>query len=223
MCTTQSSAPEIRILSELNLFFEKVQHRYKLEGVETDIFIPEVNLAIEFDGSYWHKGKQDKDLVKNTFFSSKNINLIRVRGTPLKPLTKNDIIVNERKLEKDDLNKIMLKIIQFTDIKVTKKIESYIKKSTFMNDELFNRNMSYFPSPTPENALSQTHHEISSEWDFRKNFPLKPENFTHGSNRKMWWICYQGHSYSSMIANRTKGHGCPYCSGRKTLNYDLFD
>jgi hypothetical protein len=32
-----------------------------LDGKEVDIFIPEYNLAIEFDGLYWHAIDQEDD------------------------------------------------------------------------------------------------------------------------------------------------------------------
>ena len=86
-----------------------------------------------------------------------------------------------------------------------------------------NKYRSYFPSPFPENSLLKTHPLISSEWDYDKNYPLRPENFSHGSNNRIWWLCPKGHSYESPIVNRARAKlSCDYCSGRKTLNYDLF-
>ena len=41
---------------------------------------------------------------------------------------------------------------------------------------------------------------------------------------KSWWLYPKGHSYDATINNKTgkKPTGCPYCSGKKTLNLDLF-
>ena len=69
-CSNQSSQPEIRLLSELKWFFEEVNNRYKVDGVEIDIFLPNLNIGIEYDGNYWHKDKEDIDLEKNEFFLS---------------------------------------------------------------------------------------------------------------------------------------------------------
>ncbi len=64
---------------------------------------------------------------------------------------------------------------------------------------------------------------LVKEWHPTKNGELRPENFTHGSNEKVWWQCPKGeyHEWKATIHDRSKG-GCPFCSGRKTLNYDLF-
>ena len=158
------------------------------------------------------------------FLLSNNINLIRVRQHPLKPLTENDLLVN-KVLEKADLDEILKKITPFTNHSIKDKIESYLVKSEFVNDELFKKYRSYFPSPFPEHSLLETHPFPSSEWDYDKNYPLRPENFTFGSDKKPWWLCPKGHSYDAAIKNRTnKNHptGCPYCSGNKSLNLDLF-
>ena len=67
-CSNQSSEPEIRILSELKWFFDEVNSRYKVDSVEIDIFLPNFNIGIEYDGKYWHKDNEDSDLEKNKFF-----------------------------------------------------------------------------------------------------------------------------------------------------------
>ena len=223
-CSNQSSEPEIRILSELKWLFDEVNSRYKIDGVEIDIFLPKFNLGIEYDGNFWHRDKKDSDLEKNRFLLSQDINVIRVRQHPLKPLSKNDVVVSKsHSLKKTDLNKIFKKIIPFVDNNIKAKINLYLLKPSFVNEELFNKYRSYFPSPFPENSLLKTHPLISSEWDYDKNYPLRPENFSHGSNNRIWWLCPKGHSYESPIVNRARAKlSCDYCSGRKTLNYDLF-
>ena len=223
-CSNQSSEPEIRILSELKWFYDKINHRHKVEGIEVDMLIPKINIAIEYDGNYWHRNKKDKDLKKNELLSSLNIHLIRVRQLPLKPLSKEDILVSQNhSLEKKDLDKILKKIIPLENDEMVNKINKYLEKLSFVNEELFNKYRSYFPSPFPENSLLETHPQISLEWDYEKNYPLIPENFSHGANHKIWWLCSIGHSYASRIVDRVRTMvRCPYCLGKKTLNLDLF-
>lgn len=35
------------------------------------------------------------------------------------------------------------------------------------------------------------------------------------SNRRLWWRCRHGHRWAARISDRTRGHGCPTCSGRR--------
>jgi hypothetical protein len=217
-CSNQSSQPEIRILSELKWFFDEVNSRYKVDGVEIDIFLPNFNIGIEYDGSYWHKDKKDSDLEKNQFLLSKDIHLIRVRQHPLKSLSKNDVIVSNGSLEKKDIDELLKKIYPFVDKTIKEKINTYLVKSSFINEDLFKEFRSYFPSPFPEHSLLKRYPIISSEWDYDKNYPLRPENFSYGSKSKSWWLCPNGHSYKAAIGERTNKNrptGCPYCSGRE--------
>ena len=135
-CSNQSSTPEMRILSELNYFFPDVISKYKINKVEADIFIPNFNLAIEYDGSYFHKDKNKIDRKKNDFFRSKNIELIRVRHKPLEKISKNDIIVKNEQLNKNDLNKILKTLNQFSKID-EKSLTKYLKLKNFVNERLF--------------------------------------------------------------------------------------
>lgn len=58
---------------------------------------------------------------------------------------------------------------------------------------------------------------LAKEFDYSKNKPFKPEDFTGYSDKKVWWLCKRGHSWSAAIINRAKGSGCPYCSGRRPV------
>ena len=69
------------------------------------------------------------------------------------------------------------------------------------------------------NDLATTHPEIAKEWHPTKNGDLTPQKVTHGSGRKVWWLCPEGHEYKATILHRTQGNGtnCPTCnSGRQT-------
>ena len=49
------------------------------------------------------------------------------------------------------------------------------------------------------------------EWDYSLN-EKQPEEYTSMSNKKVHWICPNGHKYKAMISNRTKGRGCSLCN-----------
>ena len=64
------------------------------------------------------------------------------------------------------------------------------------------------------NDLVTINPELASEWNYEMNGDLKPEDFTAGSNKKVWWKCDKGHEWQAMVGSRSSGIGCPYCSGR---------
>ncbi len=67
------------------------------------------------------------------------------------------------------------------------------------------------------NDLQTVNPTLAKEWNYEKNTSLKPENFTANSGQKVWWMCDKGHEWNATIDSRSKGNGCPYCSGRKVL------
>jgi hypothetical protein len=70
--------------------------------------------------------------------------------------------------------------------------------------------------------IKQTHPEIAAEWDYERNAPLKPTDVTAGSNLKVHWKCSNGHSWSTIINNRTgKNSQCPYCRGKACEDNNL--
>lgn len=54
--------------------------RNQITPLELDIFIPSLNIGIEYDGDYWHSlpNMQKRDILKNNICKHKNIKLIRV-------------------------------------------------------------------------------------------------------------------------------------------------
>ena len=62
--------------------------------------------------------------------------------------------------------------------------------------------------------------DLIKEWDFTKNIGIDPSSFTRGQNKKVWWICKNGHSYQASILHRATPFnptGCPKCmEGRQT-------
>lgn len=66
------------------------------------------------------------------------------------------------------------------------------------------------------NDLASIEPKIAAEWHPTLNGALTPEMVTAGSNRRVWWICPEGHVWRTAICNRTnakKRTGCPVCAG----------
>jgi len=72
--------------------------------------------------------------------------------------------------------------------------------------------------PSEDNNLAKFHPELIKEWHPKKNGSLSPKNITRGSTKKVWWICEKSHEWVASPNTRTRGRGCPYCSGKKVCN-----
>ncbi len=65
-----------------------------------------------------------------------------------------------------------------------------------------------------DNNLRVTHPQIALQWHPTKNKTLLPEQFTKGSEVKIWWKCsyVENHEWEAYIYSRTSGRDCPYCN-----------
>lgn len=78
------------------------------------------------------------------------------------------------------------------------------------------RQQELFPNIPSSKTYVSDYPELAAEWHPTKNKGRLPEDVLHGSNKKVWWRCNQGHEWQSAIFNRAMhGKGCPYCAGRK--------
>ena len=55
---------------------------------------------------------------------------------------------------------------------------------------------------------------LLAEWDYKKNYPLTPQDIPYESAKQVAWICKKcGYSWEKAINRRTgRGDGCPVCS-----------
>lgn len=67
------------------------------------------------------------------------------------------------------------------------------------------------------NDLATTTPDIAKEWHPTKNDTLTPQMVVCGSERRVWWQCSKGHEWQARLADRKRGHGCPYCAGQRVL------
>jgi hypothetical protein len=218
---------EIRVFTELLTIFKDVSWGQKYYGVQFDIFIKDINLAVEVDGLYWHKRSEriKFDKYKSNLIKKNKLNLIRIRENGLPLTSELDFNAYFIRPKFELLSELLEKIKKFNLAKkYHSKVNEYLKEKKFKNNKEYIKIVSNLPSPTFENSLEGKNPLISKEWDHEKNSPLKPSMFKSGSNVDIWWLCKKNnHSYKAKIANRSQlGRGCPFCAGRyATKNKNL--
>lgn len=221
-CSPQTSKLEIRIRAEFESLLGEAEGRKKIGGRECDIFFPRHNLCLEVDGYPWHMDKAESDTRKTKIFEENGYLLIRVREKRL-PLiygayvefNDGDELLNICKR----LALVIWKTIELTEVEKSR-FESYQESSVFFNEDRFRVLLNDVATRPVGKSLSELMPEIAAQWDVEKNGALSPALFSVSSGHKAWWHCDKGHSYESSITNRTRGHGCPFCSGNKLLRED---
>jgi hypothetical protein len=214
--STQTSFPEQILLFYLKKNYPKAksrsEHVFGEVVVETDIYIPELNLAIEYDGYYFHRNKQSSDLYKNKVLYENSIPLIRIREKGLPSLTdyntKNILNIGSEIQSRKEMVKELFKMLNncFSLSISTETVQFDIRNDRV---EIINNYKNIHESKN----LTISNPEIAKEWNYAKNLNLTPESFTAGSGQSVWWKCDEGHEWQAAIYTRKK-NGCPHCSGR---------
>ena len=200
-----TSFPEYALVYYLKKYGIDVIHSYKEKGYELDVYIPSKKIAVEYDGEYWHKNKEKKDLEKNLKCKRDGIRLYRIReGLVSLNDYSIDYVVQNNKV---DLSKIIGQLLY--------DIANINADIDLDRDGIVIENLRIHTEK--KKSLIVCNPEIAKEWDYGKNWELTPEKFTSRSGKKVWWICNQAHSYRATIANRINGKGCPFCTGQKVL------
>jgi len=57
---------------------------------------------------------------------------------------------------------------------------------------------------SPIHNLAVHYPDLAKEWDFEKNYPIRPEDIAPKTNKIYFWLCSKGHSYSASPNNRVK-------------------
>ena len=127
------SKEELTLLFELKSIFNRINPNgrkiltaRRVQSV--DIFIDDLSLAIEYDGAYWHKGSEEKDRRKSKALKDSKIKLIRLRQSPLKKVSRNDIIVDNPFNAKRTVDLILNEIENKYELKPStkKKMKKYV-------------------------------------------------------------------------------------------------
>lgn len=210
-CSLKTSKAEMIIYSELKYLFKDVKWQQKIEGKEADIIIEDIKLVIEVDGFPWHRDKTEKDLQKNSIFEKNGYNVLRVRDIKLAEIKCNSIVCDLSELLITDFNRI-IKWINDT-YKIQIQINSEFKNLDYYKEIQTNVLVVEF-----KESIEHLFPESKELWDYEKNYPFVPSQFTKGSHMEVWVKCKSGHTYKRPIKQlfrtiKNKNHimNCPEC------------
>ena len=211
----QTSFPEQAIYFYIKKFFPKAINRYIENKKELDIFIPNVNIGIEYDGMYYHStDSREKETKKDNYFFSKGIHVIRIKETNnIKTFKKiGNIIYYSPKKSYKNLNLVILELFKI----ISKLTKIYIPEFEISVEKENISIMELFVSVVKDNSI-MGNRVLAREWNYEKNKGLNPHYFSINSGKKVWWICKEGHEWRAVIASRNSGVNCPYCSNQKII------
>jgi len=211
----RTSFPEQAIYFYLKSIFTDSLNGYKYDDKwEIDVFVPSLNLGIEYDGVYFHDENRTSDFEKEKYLVDKGLSVLRVKEVSIKKkecYLKDNVIFLNARFSRQLLNKAIKLCIGYISENITHiayDIDIDIEQDRNEIYELYIQN-------EKRNSLLSHYPELSEQWHPIKNLSVRPDMVRPGSGKKVWWQCEKNHEWEATIASRAKGIGCPFCSGKR--------
>jgi hypothetical protein len=67
-------------------------------------------------------------------------------------------------------------------------------------------------APADDKDTLISNKELVKEWHLTRNSGLNLRHLPPGFNKKVWWLCKEGHEWKATVQSRMKGSGCPVCN-----------
>lgn len=207
----QTSFPEKAIYYFVSKAFPDAVDNYHcdwLGRLELDIYIPQLHVAIEYDGKAWHRGKRS-DQEKGRLCTEHGVQLLRIREPGCHEVQDGSIQYNLQSMNIKDLNSAIVFALNFCGAEKMKIDVEAARYDIYTLTERLEK----------ERSLARCCPDLVDEWYWEKNGILTPENVSAYGNTRVWWKCKKGHEWESVLANRSRlGRGCPVCAGKKVLS-----
>ena len=190
--------------------FEWLKYKNGYQG-EVDIYIPELYLAIEYDGEYWHDSTTSRDSEKTKILIDHNITIVRFRDETLTDIKDGSYVINVSRKGSINSERLIEPVNSLITL-INQKYDSNLKTLTSLEKY---RNEAILWKGTGRNqTLDEKDSVVASEFDLDLNYPLTPKDIVASSSEKYWWKCKKcGKIWSASPGNRTGGRpsGCPNC------------
>lgn len=179
-------------------------------GMEIDIFIPSINVGVEYDGSVWHESDKalEKEVKKYIECKRNDIFLLRVKekGGNARENSCDVMLRIDDSFNNEAYSSLFMQLSKY--IKIPNEID-------VKNDRVHIQEN--YKTEIKNNSFGSKYADLVVEWDSEKNGMLTPYMFSSNSGERIWWKCCKNHSWQTTISTRAKGSGCPYCSGRYAI------
>ena len=210
----KSSFPEQALLFYLGKYYT-VESRIKIAGWELDLYLPDYQIGIEYDGVAYHSKDYliEREARKNKAFSEAGLDLIRIKENYEKECVEDQTVYFVVDHSYKNFPHSIEMLIELLNKKTGETITPLIDIEA---DRI--EIMSQYMMIDRKNNFAERYPELVCFWNYEKNEGLQPENFRYMSNRKIWWRCPTcSGEWEESVINIAKGNRCPYCSGHRVL------
>lgn len=209
------SEREVRLAHELEAAGIPVEHNYPritVDGrrpVQADIVAPNVNLIVEFDGSYYHAGGEEKDRQQTAALAAAGWTVLRVRENPLPLLGGHEVSVDSNDSIKSVASKVLKKLHRMKY--QIDRFDEYVTDPAMWAERQANLALNKLRAK----SLATEHPHLAKQFDLEANNGITPESVHPGSMNKYWWRCDVCDYRWQASVNQRLVRGCKQCGVKK--------
>ena len=182
----------------------KAINRYSLCGKEIDIFLPDLNIGIEYNGRYYHQVREEKDAEKYEYFRNLGVRVIVVREGDLSFVDGDNVYYQYKNSDYFNMKDTVCRVIELCSLSP---VDVDIKRD---QAKIYEQYM----EQEKANSLAVKYPWLIEEWDYKENGKLTPWQVSYGSKKRIHWICKKcGYKWDA-VAHTRKKSGCPCCANR---------
>jgi hypothetical protein len=209
-CNKQDSKLQLFFYCELKAFYNDVEYRKKIDGVECDIYLPQFKIAIEIDALRWHRNRLEQDQKKYGALVHLGVRLIAIRENGLEQISPYTVRYQNHDDKLGISKKLMALLCSLTN---DERLQGYRGLVSPINEAYYFTEAARHPAPLVENSLAVVNPELAKEWDYEANGALTPYDVYPNSSYRIRWRCIEcGHRWPAILSNRhDKNTGCPDC------------
>lgn len=180
--------------------------------VEVDVWLPELHIGVEYEGAFWHAGREWHDERKMKALSSSGVSLYRIIESDHEARQGNDLYYDVHHNKRANLSKAIGRLEQLLGIQNSLKIDADTDEGVILEQ---------YKHEEAERSLLAVRPDLAEQWDDEKNGGRRPDQYSFSSMYKAWWKCEKGHVWRESINRRSNPNranpGCPYCSNKRLL------
>lgn len=205
----RSSIPEQVVFYYVKKYFPDALSRERFGGVEADVYIPSLKVAIEYDGGIWHTRDDHEKKVRH--FKPYGIRVYTISGVQDaggEGVFAYDDSLNNGIYLCDDFYVCISSLLQ--TLGVDSVDYSDIKEAfAFARKE-------YYSSC---NQYAEVTDVMRSMWSERLNG--YPVDCISNDNMDKYWVCEYGHTFKRRYDVFKRTETCPYCTRKKSFRFFL--
>ena len=182
---------------------------------EIDIYLPEYQLGLEYDGVYGHSSSAGtaRDQRKNQVCAANGVTLVRIREhgcPPTGPAAVDRFLAPGATVS----DAVLLAFQSIADVTG----QAFDPDPDGVDpDRDAGAIYSLIEYTEKENCLAVKAPQAAKLWHPTKNGMLLPDKVSVMSSKRVWWQGTCGHEWVSSVAYEASSGLCPYCSGKRIL------